>query len=82
MNVILTVIVTLLDVLSWVIIADALLSFVLPPDHTIRQTLGTILNPIYAPIRRIVPPLGMMDVTPLVVLILLRVLEMILVSVF
>ena len=82
MNAILTVIITILDVLSWVIIIDALLSFVLSPDHPIRGTFGRILQPIYAPIRRILPPMGMMDFTPLVVLILIRVLEMLLVSIF
>ena len=71
---------TLFDILTLLIIADALMSFILSPMHPIREALGRILNPIYAPVRRIVPPMGMMDFTPLVVLILIRVIEMILFS--
>jgi len=68
------------NVLTLIIIADSLLSFVLPPYHPAREALGRILYPIYAPIRRVLPPVGMMDLTPLVVLILIQVLEAILIG--
>jgi YggT family protein len=81
-NPILIFIMTIVQVLSLVIIADALMSFVLPPTHPVRETLGRILAPIYAPIRRILPQTGMFDFTPLVALILLRVLVMVFQSIF
>lgn len=79
-NVILTIITTIANVLSLVIIVDTLLSWFLPPMHPIRETLGRILQPIYAPIRRVIPPLGMMDVTPIVLLLLIYVVEQIAIS--
>lgn len=76
------VISTVAQVLSLLIVVDALLSFILPPFHPIRETIGRALNPIYAPIRKVVPPMGMMDFTPIVAIILLQVLVMILTSIF
>jgi YggT family protein len=70
------------QVLSLLIIADALLSFVLPPFHAVREAIGRVLNPIYAPIRKIIPTAGMFDFTPIVALILIQVLVMILTSIF
>jgi YggT family protein len=75
------IITTVAEFLSLLIIADALLSFVLPPTHAIREAIGRILQPIYAPIRRILPPMGMFDFTPIVVLLLIQVLVIILTSI-
>ncbi len=73
---------TIGQVLSLVIIANSLLSFVLPPYHPVREGLGRVLNPIYAPIRRVIPTAGMLDFTPIVALILIQLLVMILTSIF
>ena len=71
---------TLVQALSLVIIIDSILSFVLPPYHPIRDALGKILNPLYAPIRRILPSMGGFDFSPLVLLIVVQVLGNLLVS--
>jgi YggT family protein len=81
-NAIVIVITTIANILSLLIIVDSLLSFVLSPIHPVRTALGRILQPLYAPIRRILPPAGGMDFSPLVLLILITVLEQILVSFF
>lgn len=73
---------TIGQVLSLVIIANSLLSFIVAPYHPIREALGRVLNPIYAPIRKVIPPAGMFDFTPIVALILLQLLVMILTSIF
>jgi YggT family protein len=81
-NAIIIVITTIANILSLLIIVDSLLSFVLSPYHPVRAVMGRILQPLYAPIRRILPAAGGMDFSPLVLLILITVLEQILVSVF
>ncbi len=63
--------------LTFAIIANALLSW-LPIDrygNPIVRLLDQITAPILEPLRRVIPPIGMMDVTPLVALILLQVLQ-------
>lgn len=80
-QVILVIITTIANILSLVIIVDTLLSWFLPPINPIRETLGRILQPIYAPIRKVIPPLGMMDVTPIVLLLLIYLVEQIAISI-
>jgi len=68
------IIITLGEVLSLLIIADSLLSFVLSPYHPVREAFGRILQPLYAPIRRILPSTGMIDFSPLVLLLAVQLL--------
>ena len=66
----------LFALLSFAIIARALVSW-LPIDryHPAVQFLDQITEPIIAPLRRFIPPIGMMDITPIVALIILQVLQ-------
>ena len=70
----------LLDVLWWIIIIQAILSWLIAFNvintyndvvRSIWQALQTITEPIYRPIRRILPDFGALDLSPLVVLLLL-----------
>jgi YggT family protein len=70
------------EVFSLLIIADAVLSFILSPYHPIREAMGRILNPLYAPIRKALPPAGGFDFSPIVLLLLIQVLQYILRAVF
>jgi len=56
------------------------LSFFLTPYHPVRVTMDRIVNPFLNPIRRIVPLVGMLDLSPLILIILVSVLNRILVS--
>jgi YggT family protein len=68
------------NLLILLIIINAILSFVLPPEHPTREAMASVLRPLYAPLRRIIPPLGMFDITPLILIILIQVVESLLVS--
>ncbi len=66
----------LFTVLSFAIIARALISWLpIDPYHPIVQFLYQITEPILIPLRRVIPPLGMMDITPIVALILIQILQ-------
>ncbi len=56
-------------VFTWVVIASALLSFFLPPYHPVREALDRIVDPFLNPIRGVVPMAGMMDFSPLILII-------------
>jgi YggT family protein len=64
----------------FMVIANSLLSFFLNPYHPIRAGLDRIVNPFLAPIRRIVPLVGMLDFSPLILIVLVSILARILVS--
>ena len=74
----------LLTILGFAIIIRALLSWVsIDPYNPLVQILFQITEPILAPLRRIIPPIGgMMDISPIVALIILQVLQAIIDSTF
>jgi YggT family protein len=45
------------------------------PYHPIRRTLDNLVEPMLAPIRRVVPLIGMFDFSPLVLIILVQILS-------
>lgn len=63
-------IISLVFTFLWIIVlADVIVSWVLDPFHPIRNFLDSIVQPMLNPIRRIVPPAGGIDFSPLVLLI-------------
>jgi YggT family protein len=72
----------LLTVLSWAILIRVLLSWIpnLDRSNPLVQLLGQITDPVLEPARRIIPPIGGMDISPIVVLLLLRLLQQLLIS--
>ncbi len=59
--------------LSLLVIAKIILSYFMNPWHPVRQFLDRLVNPLLRPIQRIVPPLGMIDFSPLILLILIEI---------
>jgi YggT family protein len=63
----------LFTILTILIIGRALMSWF---DPGLRSTIGRLLfditEPIIAPIRRVVPPLGMFDISPIVAILLIQ----------
>ncbi len=66
----------LFTILFWAIIARSLLSWfpVRPgnPFHPLAVILFQITEPILGPLRRIIPTIGMIDISPVVALLLLQ----------
>lgn len=63
----------LFQILGLAIFLRAIISwFRLAPDNPIQVILVQITEPILAPLRRVVPSIGMMDITPWIAIILLQ----------
>jgi YggT family protein len=73
---------TVFNILNLIILADIIVSFFLSPYHVVRATLDRIVNPMLAPIRRVLPQVGMFDFSPIVLILILQVLEYLLLMVF
>jgi YggT family protein len=80
MRAILDVILFLLKIATWIIIVQAVMSWLVafkvlsiqnPTVRSIWAGLERVTEPVYAPIRRIIPPLGGLDLTPMAVLLLI-----------
>lgn len=68
------------QILFWLVFISVILSYFMDPYHPVRRSLDTIVEPMLAPIRRVVPPVGMFDLSPLVLLILIQLISNILIN--
>lgn len=57
----------------WIVIASILLSYFMDPYHPVRQGVDNLVRPLLDPLRRVIPPVGMFDFSPLVLIILVQV---------
>ena len=55
------------------VIVSVILSYFMDPYHPIRRAIDSVVEPLLAPIRRIVPLIGMLDFSPLILIILIQV---------
>ena len=69
------------DLLTLIVFIDVMLSYFLAPYHPIREALDKIVQPMLNPIRRIVPTVGMVDFSPVVLLLIIQVVEFAVVSI-
>ena len=60
--------------LSWLVIANVILSYFMSPYHPIRETIDRFVDPMLAPIRQLLPSTGGLDFSPLILIILLQLL--------
>lgn len=74
----------LLNVLWWIIIVQAIMSWLIAFNvintyndfiRSIWIALDRLTQPIYRPIRRIMPDLGALDLSPMVVLLIIIILQ-------
>jgi YggT family protein len=78
------ILVQIVNAIAWLltllIIVDAVLSYFMSPFQPFRQTLDRLVEPMYRPIRKVIPPIGMLDLTPLILIILIQIIQYVLVT--
>jgi len=74
-----SILIQLISILSQfivlLVIVKIILSYFMDPYHPVRRTLDNLVEPMLAPIRRVVPLIGMFDFSPLVLIILVQILS-------
>ena len=61
--------------LSLLVIVAVILSYFMDPYHPIRRGIDSVVEPLLAPIRRVVPPIGGLDFSPLVLILIIQLLS-------
>ena len=69
------------QLLVLLVIVSVILSYFMDPYHPIRRSIDSVVEPMLAPIRRVVPLIGMLDLSPLILIILIQVLSNILIRI-
>ncbi|KQN25111.1 osmotic-shock protein [Sphingomonas sp. Leaf33] len=86
MTTILEILQILLNLVWWIIIVQAILSWLIAFNvintsndlvRNVWNALGVMTEPLYRPIRRVLPDFGALDLSPVVVLIILAILDVI-----
>ncbi|HNR47330.1 MAG TPA: YggT family protein [Anaerolineaceae bacterium] len=81
MSILISIVRVVFDLLTFLVFVTVILSYFLAPYHPIRSFLDRIINPLLAPIRRIVRPIQGLDFSPVILLLLLQLLQYILVQI-
>jgi YggT family protein len=65
----------IIQIITFVVIAQAISTYFLPLENPVREKLDKLVSPLLNPIRRVVPTIGNFDFSPVVLIILLQVVE-------
>jgi len=68
------------QLLILLVVISVILSYFMDPYHPIRRSIDSVVEPLLAPIRRVVPLIGFLDLSPLILIILIQLLSNIIVS--
>ena len=68
--------------LTFVILADVLVSYFLQPYHPIREFLDKLVQPMLDGIRKFMPATGMIDFSPIVLILLIQLIQTVLQRIF
>lgn len=80
MAVLISVINLLAQLISLLVIVHIVLSYVMSPYHPVRQAVDGFIEPLLAPIRRVMPSTGMLDFSPMVLILVVQLVARLLVG--
>jgi len=81
MGAIIIVIRVVFEIFVWIVIASVLLSYFMSPYHPVKQALDRIVEPFLAPIRRVVPSVGMFDFSPIILILAVELIKTLLINI-
>ena len=81
MNILELFISALAQLLILLVIVSVILSYFMDPYHPVRRNIDSVVEPMLAPIRRVVPLIGTLDLSPLILIILIQVISNILIRI-
>jgi YggT family protein len=74
-NLVILFIRALSQLLVLLVIVSVILSYFMDPYHPLRRGIDSVVEPMLAPIRRVVPLLGMLDFSPIILILLIQLLS-------
>jgi len=69
------------QLITILVVVQVFTSYFMDPYHPVRQSLDRLLEPLLFPIRRILPQTGVLDFSPLVLIVLIQIVARILVGI-
>jgi YggT family protein len=63
------------------VIAKVFLSYFMDPYHPVRLWIDRLVEPMLRPLRRVIPPIGMLDISPIILIFLVQILGRIIIRI-
>ncbi len=91
MHIIGEILIFLLNVVFWIIIIQAVLSWLVafevvnvrnPQAANFIRLLDKITDPLFKPLRKVIPPIAGIDITPIIIIFAIYILKSIVASIF
>lgn len=81
MGFLITLINMIAQAITLLVIAQIIMSYIVSPFHPARKIIDDLVEPMLSPLRRVIPPVGMFDFTPMVLIIIVQLVARLLVGV-
>jgi YggT family protein len=79
-NYVINIINVLVQLITLLVIVKVFLSYFMSPYHPVRMAIDRIVNPMLYPIQRVIPSLGMLDLSPIILIVLVQILGRIIIN--
>ena len=79
-NYVANIINTVVQLVTILVIIKVFLSYFMSPYHPVRMAIDRIVDPMLIPIRRIIPPLGMLDLSPIILIVIIQILGRVIIN--
>jgi len=77
-----TIVRILAQSLIFVVILDVVLTYVMRPEQPFRYALDQLINPMLDPIRKILPQNIRIDFSPMILIIIIQIVQVVLIGLF
>jgi YggT family protein len=67
------------NILTILVFVDIILSYFMSYDHPVRRALDSVVEPMLIPIRRLMPTMGGLDFSPMVLIIVIQLAQQVLI---
>ncbi len=81
MLILIRIIGTVGNILTLLVFVDVILSYFMSYGHPIRRALDSVVEPMLRPIRGLMPTMGGLDFSPMVLIIVIQLAEQVLIRV-
>jgi YggT family protein len=68
------------QIITLIVVVKVFCSYFLSPYHSLRIMIDRIIEPLLKPIRKLIPPIGMVDISPIILIIIIQILRKLLIS--
>ena len=75
MSILVSAILLIRNILELLVIVSVILSYFMDRYHPVRRWVDAIVDPMLNPIRRGVPLIGMLDISPIILIVLIRIIS-------